>query len=307
MTLLEIINRELSSFESHSLSDLSRAVLMDRVDTKFLVPAEMVCGLLDELRDYCSVLSVGGQRISRYQTHYYDTPDLRFYRSHHNGQLNRYKVRCRTYVEQRNSFLEMKRKNNKGRTLKRRVAIAEPGLAALAANRQFLRDCGVSRVDELVDTLSCDYFRMALASEDTGERLTIDFNPSFGDGRSQRRLVLQNLVIVELKQSSRNWNSTLFRVFRQSRLRPAAFNKYCIGLSLLRRPALKSNRFKETLLKIERHVFNQMSHPGMEMLAIRAGGRDERFGAGRAAAENLLAAAAMLEADELSRELVETR
>ena len=226
---------------------------MDRVDTKFLVPSAMVRGLLSELKAHCSVLSVAGRRISHYRTHYYDSPDLRFYHSHHNGVLNRYKVRCRTYVEQRSSFLEVKRKNSKGRTFKRRVAVSEAGLSAIDANGAFLRSCGVSRVEELIDTLRCDYDRVALASEATGERLTIDFNISFRDLHSQHRVVVADLVVVELKQNTLNWSSTLFKVFRRQRLRPCSFNKYCIGLCLLRNPMLKTNRFKETLLKIERH------------------------------------------------------
>lgn len=253
MTLTETFDRELVSFPSYGLADLSRAILMDRVDTKFLVPSAMVHGLLVELREHCSVLSVAGRRISRYWTHYYDSPDLRFYRSHHNGALNRYKVRCRTYVEQRSSFLEVKRKNNRGRTIKSRVAVSEAGLSALEANDAFLRSCGVARIDELIDTLRCDYDRVAFASEGTGERLTIDFNISFRDLDSQQRAGLQDLVVVELKQNTLNWRSTLFKVFRHHGLRPCSFNKYCIGLCLLRRPMLKTNRFKETLLKVERH------------------------------------------------------
>ena len=253
MTLTETFDRELAPFPSYGLADLSRAILMDRVDTKFLMPSAMVHGLLAELREHCSVLSVAGRRISRYWTHYYDSPDLRFYHSHHNGVLNRYKVRCRTYVEQRSSFLEVKRKNNRGRTIKRRVEVGEAGLSAIDMNGVFLRSCGVTRAEELIDTLRCDYDRVALASEATGERLTIDFNISFRDLHSQHRVVVADLVVVELKQNTLNWSSTLFKVFRRHKLRPCSFNKYCIGLGLLRKPMLKTNRFKETLLKIERH------------------------------------------------------
>ena len=60
-------------------------------------------------------VEIENKRVSQYQTLYYDTKDMKLYNEHHNGHLNRYKIRHRTYVDSNLSFLEVKFKNNKGR------------------------------------------------------------------------------------------------------------------------------------------------------------------------------------------------
>jgi VTC domain len=252
MTFFDSIAGRLSLFDAHSLADISKSALMERIDTKFLVPSHMVEGLLDEIRDHFSVLMVEGQRISRYGTHYYDSHDLRFYHAHHNGALNRYKVRCRTYVNQRCSYLEVKLKNNKGRTVKRRVAVHAPGLPLLSEQLGFLESCGVSRIEDLVETQECNYQRAAFYCKSTGERFSLDFNLSYADNAGRSRASIGDVVVVELKQNYLNRDSSLSKALRRRNVRACGFSKYCIGLRLLRGQALKANRFKEALLRIER-------------------------------------------------------
>ena len=77
---------------------------MDRVDTKFLLPAVSAPGILASLADGYRVLEVSERRLSRYSTRYFDTPDLRLYHAHHAGRGRRYKVRCgRTSIPRRAS------------------------------------------------------------------------------------------------------------------------------------------------------------------------------------------------------------
>lgn len=251
MTPLDDINRWISLFASHGLADLPEAALMDRVDTKYLMSLSCLGGLLHEIGKHCSVLIVDDRRVSRYRTHYYDTPDLRHYQAHHNGLLNRYKVRCRTYVGQRSSYLEVKRKNNKGRTIKRRIAVDGPGIATLAKHGDFLRGCGVSPIEQLIETQTCEYHRASFDSRATGERLTVDFDLSYEDSHG-RRISVADLAILELKQPTIEHGSGLCNVLRQYQCRACGFSKYCIGMCLLRGASLKSNRFKETLLRIDK-------------------------------------------------------
>src|SRR4051812_18873006 len=95
--------------------------LMNRTDTKFLFTTDQFETVLNEVAPYYKVLEVNGKRLNHYKTLYYDTSDLALYNKHHNGKLNRYKIRHRTYVESDTGFLEVKFKNNKGRTIKNRV------------------------------------------------------------------------------------------------------------------------------------------------------------------------------------------
>ena len=49
---------------------------------------------------------------------------MTLYHDHHNGKLNRYKVRRRRYIDTDTEFLEVKLKNNKKRTIKSRIKLS---------------------------------------------------------------------------------------------------------------------------------------------------------------------------------------
>src|SRR5438105_3236213 len=95
--------------------------LMNRTDTKFTFNLDQFEDILSDIIENYYVLEIDGKRISRYKTLYYDTTKLNLYIKHHNGELNRYKIRHRSYVESDIGFLEVKFKNNKGRTIKDRI------------------------------------------------------------------------------------------------------------------------------------------------------------------------------------------
>ena len=250
MTLFHDISQQLQDFSVHTLDDLAGADLMERVDIKFLIPPSSIKDLLADIKKLCSVLVVDGRRISHYRTHYYDSEDLRYYYAHHNGLLNRHKVRCRNYVELNRPFLEIKQKNNKGHTIKERIPIDAVGLPALDAHREFLLNRGISEVDELVETQVCDYFRVAFSNWSLSERITLDFGLKYSNGG--RQVAAGNFAVIELKQAGYGTTSKLHRLFRRHRLRASSFSKYCIGLCLLRQREIKSNRFKPTLLRMDK-------------------------------------------------------
>ncbi len=252
MTITATIKNRLLDFTSHDLGDLSKAVLMDRVDTKYLVPIAELDDLLIALSGQCTILNIDDRRISHYKNSYFDSVDLQYYHAHHNGALNRYKVRCRTYVEQDKSFLEVKFKNNKKRTIKKRIRVEKSDVKILSKESDFLKNCGIENTEPLIAVQECNYYRVALANEASGERLTIDFNLSYLDPDSKQTIEVEELAIIELKQNVFNRNSQLYKVLRNRRLRPCNFSKYCIGLSLLHDKKIKINRFKETLLKMKK-------------------------------------------------------
>lgn len=252
LTPFHDINQQLQEFCVHTLDDLADANLMERVDIKFLISPSSISDLLADIKELCSVLVVDGRRISHYRTHYYDSEDLRYYHAHHNGLLNRYKVRCRNYVELNSPFLEVKLKNNKRHTIKERIPIDAAGLPALTEHREFLLNRGIERIDELVETQVCDYFRVAFTNWSRDERITLDFDLNYSDSDGQRRVAAGDIAVIELKQAGYGTTSKLHRLFRRHRLRASSFSKYCIGLCLLRNGEIKCNRFKRTLLRMEK-------------------------------------------------------
>ena len=127
---MSCITDKLQQFEPISLAEMEGVKLMNRVDTKFVMPASLLPELLALAQTSYFVQQAAGKRTGDYDTVYYDTEDLDMYIRHHDRQLVRQKIRVRTYVESELFFLEIKRKNNKGRTKKKRISLPSATLTA---------------------------------------------------------------------------------------------------------------------------------------------------------------------------------
>ena len=92
------LDKTLSSFQSISLEEMDNVKLMNRTDTKFVFSSSFLIEILNGLSDRYRVLEIEGKKESLYNTVYFDTEQLKFYTEHHNGKLNRHKVRMRKYV-----------------------------------------------------------------------------------------------------------------------------------------------------------------------------------------------------------------
>lgn len=242
----------LAAMEPISLHEMSAIRLMNRTDKKFVTDIGHLYQMLELLREDYFVQEVEGTRISAYQTIYWDTPDHAFYQMHQNGKIPRRKLRVRTYLDSDISFLEIKRKNNHGRTYKERIMVAgEDRLVECGAER-FLQEqlqCGLSAFQPAVRN---HFYRITLVNKGKTERLTIDFGVSFENYETGISRGTGNLVIIELKRDG-NVPSPVLRVLRQLRIRPLGFSKYCIG-SVMTNPLLKHNRFKMRMTEIRKRV-----------------------------------------------------
>ena len=107
------IDQQISAFEPISLKEMDRVKLMNRKDTKFIFNEEKLPELLEALKDNYNILEISNKRESLYKTMYFDTDDFKFYTQHHNGKLNRHKVRYRQYADVDTTYLEVKFKSNK--------------------------------------------------------------------------------------------------------------------------------------------------------------------------------------------------
>ncbi len=240
----------LERYMGYGLSDLKKANLMNRVDTKFLISIQQLPLLLWELQPDYSSLDIDGRRLFTYQNTYFDTPDHRFYYSHHRGKLKRYKVRHRYYVDNQLGFLEVKLKNNKGRTIKSRIPQLEPCLNSQKVT-SFLASTLKDNFQELQPAQWGSYQRISLANEATGERLTLDLNLNFQSVDHRANVHLPNFFIAELKQNRHSMDSPFIRLMSRLGVRPKSFSKYCIGCSMVT-PGLKANRFKPQLMALDK-------------------------------------------------------
>ncbi|MFT6984666.1 MAG: hypothetical protein ACJAT7_000463 [Psychromonas sp.] len=245
---LHSINKVLSHIEPYGLKDLKNANLMNRVDSKFLLPVSGLANILTQLQHSYRVLEINGQRISNYNNQYYDTLPMKFYHDHHNGKLSRFKVRHRQYVDTQTSFLEVKHKTNQGRTHKTRINIANDLSQSPVADDFIFDSVGIPLKEMQVSQYS-GYQRIALANEETAERLTIDFNLWYALDLNYK-IKLPNICIAELKQARKSKDSPFYSLQENTPMSPLSFSKYCIGCALLHQTEIKSNRFKPTLNKL---------------------------------------------------------
>ena len=234
-----------------SLDEMKDVQLMNRVDTKYLITEMQLLAILQNICGSYYAQEVSGNRFAPYKTVYYDTPDLTMYLIHHNRHLVRDKVRVRTYLDSDLSFCEVKHKNNKGRTSKKRIQvepianiIENPDAAAFLAERQ------PYNVKDLSPKLVTLFDRVTLVNFGKTERLTIDCNLNFNNLANGTMASVAPLAVMELKQDGRA-HSLLEDVLFDLRIKPFKISKYCIG-TCMTNPDVKQNRFKKKLRRIEK-------------------------------------------------------
>lgn len=242
----------LNTFSPISLSEMDSVKLMNRTDRKFTFHVSKLPELLQHIKPFYQVLEIENNRISKYKSLYYDTPSYNLYLNHHNGRLNRYKIRHRTYVESKLGFLEVKFKNNKGRTNKTRIKqqqyddLTHPQTQAFLNNHQPLNQLN------LIPVIWVNYSRITLVNLLNGERLTLDIGLEFITNKNQANY--QNLVIAELKQDGKK-HSPFFDAAKNLHLREGSISKYCMGIALTCKN-IKSNNFKPAIHYLN-HINNQ--------------------------------------------------
>lgn len=225
--------------------------LMDRTDVKFVMPINRLPAVLVLAQGHYRVLELDGKRLFSYETLYYDTPDLDLYHKHQAGHLNRYKVRLRNYLDSNLSFLEVKFKSNKGRTVKTRIAKPLSEMQPWdAQSESFLKEnLPLEDPNNLRPVLWVNYDRLTLVGIRSKERITIDLNLTFVSGERQKEH--SHLVVVEIKQEKESAQSVFRHILQRKRIRAGGISKYCFGVASIHRH-VKSNRLKPKLRRFQK-------------------------------------------------------
>ena len=243
----------LNTFAPISLEQMSSVKLMNRTDTKFVTTQERLQQLLKmALQDYY-IQEIDGQRNLEYDTTYFDTRNFDMYCQHQYNHANRQKIRFRTYCISGLQFMEVKTKNNHGRTKKKRIEVKDMNVNE-TEKRDFLSHNLHYSVDSLQPALNNHFSRITLVNKAKTERLTIDSQLSFHNLVNGQYKDMGNLVIIELKRDGRV-PSPVLEMLRQLHIHPHGFSKYCMG-SALTNPQLPCNRFKSKLIEIKKIVNN---------------------------------------------------
>lgn len=244
------IDELLAKLQPITLEEMKDIRLMNRTDTKFVTNKEKLVQLLEMAQGKYYAQFTGGSKVANYMTTYWDTDGHRFYMDHHNERAPRQKVRVRTYLDSDVTFLEIKTKNNHGRTKKKRVEVPSQQITADGGNEEFLRQRVHLGLKDLHPTVRNRFHRITLVNYGKTERLTIDYDVQFHNMETDNDANVGPLVIVELKRDG-NVYSPVLDILRQLRIKPSGFSKYCIG-SVLTNKNLKQNLFKRKLVKLRR-------------------------------------------------------
>lgn len=253
----------LSQYDPICLEEMSGIKLMNRTDTKFVTNRRRLEQLLEMAQTNYRVQEIDGQRTAAYYTVYFDTDERDMFLTHHNGVLNRQKLRIRSYVDSGLSFLEVKTKNNHRRTRKRRISIDDFDPTRPRYDISFASGSPDDALfgDFLTDNLRFDkasvsqqlenrFSRITLVNRKKTERLTIDSALAFRNLRTGNTRKLDDLVIIELKRDGLT-ESPVLEILRQLRIHPMGFSKYCMGTAMTD-PGIKQNRFKSRIRDVEK-------------------------------------------------------
>lgn len=252
--LNEIIESLASKMPAITLSEMSSIRLMNRTDQKYVTNVPTLIELLKLAHGNYYSQEVEGHRISPYATTYWDDAVTHsMFRQHETGRRPRQKVRVRTYVSSKVSFLEVKKKDNHGKTFKQRIQV--PSLEAVInehIGEDFLTEKTGLHFSEIDPMVGNRFNRITLVNFGKTERLTIDFDLHFYNYKTQECTEMDNIAIIELKRDGRT-ASPILPLLRQLRIKPAGFSKYCVGATVTDAD-LHVNRFKKRLVRIGKVV-----------------------------------------------------
>lgn len=246
---IESLARQMPAISLEEMADIR---LMNRMDQKYLTNISTLKELLHLAEGSYYSQEIGGERVSPYATTYWDNIQTHaLFRQHEIGRKPRQKIRVRTYLNSDDTFLEVKKKDNHGKTAKRRIKV--PSLQAVIdehAGADFVKEQTGLDLKSLAPAVGNRFNRITLVNFAKTERLTIDFGIHFYNYLTHRRAAMDNIVVIELKRDGR-CPSPILPLLRQLRIKPAGFSKYCIGASVTD-TGLRINRFKKRLIRIDK-------------------------------------------------------
>jgi VTC domain len=194
------VANSLARFFTTSLYDPNaKAAMLERLNNKYILPAARLRPAFEAFADLFDVLEISGKRAFTYATRYFENDDQRAYFDHHRGLRKRCMVRVRHYVDAGFSYLEVKLKDTRDVTVKKRLKVESPLMALDDRCLGFIETCysdlyGKPFEQDRMPMIAMEYERITLVAREGGERTTIDtrlvFNGWQQPSPGQRRHVL---------------------------------------------------------------------------------------------------------------------
>jgi hypothetical protein len=256
--------RLFGDFSPISLAALNaKAAMLERLDNKYVVRESVLREALAELTKHFDVLEIDGKRAFTYETCYFDDDGLHSYYDHHQGRRRRCKVRVRKYTDAQLCFVEVKLKDKRGITIKKRLdyTVDKYGMldeqACAHIDSAYRNLYGEPFRHALQPVIEMRYQRVTLVAKDGGERMTIDGNLLFTCGE-RSRTTRPDVFIVETK--SANGNGIADKILRALHQHPTSrCSKYCVGMAALE-AVERHNKFLPALRKLEVVPEHRLAH-----------------------------------------------
>lgn len=231
----------------------AKAEMLERLDNKYVVGVTELRRAAAELAKHFDILEINGRRSFTYETCYFDDADRQSYFNHHQGRRRRAKVRIRKYLEAGLCFVEVKLKDTRGATIKKRLpydpikfgVLDETALGYV--HGAYFDQYRQHFPYELSRVIDMRYVRMTLVAKVGGERMTIDgqlrfFAPGTSHSVSDDRFILETKSV--------NGNGIADRILRTLHQHPTKHcSKYCTAIAILNH-GTKHNRFLPALRKL---------------------------------------------------------
>jgi hypothetical protein len=239
-----------SSFGPIALHEMEQVMLMDRVETKYVFSSGKLPVIFSLLASEYKMLDIDMIRSFPYHTTYLDTPDHLFYMQQVRGKLNRHKIRYRRYESTGTSFLEIKKKTNKDRTIKWRIKNILTSDSPDENAYNFINDLLQYPISNLKPVLINSFNRITLVGIACKERITLDYNINFSntEGKSTEH---PYLAVAEIKRDRHCSTSPFSLVMKEFGISPNGFSKYCIGSAIMYE-TLRKNNLKQNLRLINK-------------------------------------------------------
>ena len=227
--------------------------MLTRLDNKYLVREHVLQLALHQFSKYFDILEIDQNRLFTYESCYFDDVNLRCYFDHHQGRRQRIKIRTRKYVESNLCFMEVKLKNSRGITVKKRMPYPMEQFGQLNPeavnyiNAQHFELYGRDFGSVLNPTLQMSYERATLVAKQGGERITVDRQIRFNHNE-QTFATDEDIFVIETKSANGNGIAdALLRKLHQHSSNKCS--KYCVGMCITQQ-VNRYNNFMPTLRKL---------------------------------------------------------
>ena len=231
--MIDEIKEVLNTFRPVGLEEMGNTRLMNRVDTKYLMSLRKVPELLILMDGAYRVLEINDNRLFSYYTTYLDTDDFLFFNQHVTGKLGRNKVRYRKYETTGITYLEVKRRTNKNRTIKWRIEHDPvPGHEFDKTAGEFINEYLPQNRLILKPVLISSFKRITLVGSEINERITIDQDLSYLDLEGNQ-VWFPSVAIVEHKRERFDNGSPVRAILKYCLIHSTGFSKYCFGTAVM--------------------------------------------------------------------------